>query len=552
MRYNYTVKKPTYTERSKTLNFSDKLLLYRKRAKLSQAELSKLLGVSRQSIFKWENSHSYPMLEKIPLLCRTLNVNVSDLISNNEFNEASVYAQVSEITEEIIGSNIRRLRSERGLSQDQFGEMIGVTRQTVSRWETGVISPEFLNIISIAECFSVSSIEVLCKANEEPFPPVTEPPVTAPKATEAQKAPKKLSRRTVIALISATSFAILLVTFSLLSAFLDIPFSIINGIGNIGCEHEPVTDPFIAPTCTSEGMTEGIHCKICGEILLEQTVLGKLSHAPVKQIIPSTCSTEGYSVDVCACGYESEKYEIVKKNHSHSYVTVPFTYNDEHGVDVTKNVDKCEKCNQYFTAHGRVRQKEGNGTFTDTDIEYFVLGNPYTNDIKKLTVYGSGKIPDYVDYAPPWREYLGSVSLIVIEEGITAVGKHAFHNYSTVSKIKGINVCVANTVAGLGLNAFAGLDIQNLFLGSDLQTVGSTVTDHAVNIYIPKSVTKIYTVFSARHIYFEGTYEQFQSIPVLFKNEWVTMKYMLENKLSGIPVYYKYDYSKLHHQMKNS
>ena len=93
------------------MNFNEKLLLYRKRAKLSQAELSKLLGVSRQSIFKWENSHSYPMLEKIPLLCRTLNVNVSDLISNNEYNEASVYAQVSEITEEIIGSNIRRLRS---------------------------------------------------------------------------------------------------------------------------------------------------------------------------------------------------------------------------------------------------------------------------------------------------------------------------------------------------------------------------------------------------------------------------------------------------------
>lgn len=33
---------------------------------------------------------------------------------------------------------IRRLRTERGLSQDELAEKLFVTRQAVSRWENGV------------------------------------------------------------------------------------------------------------------------------------------------------------------------------------------------------------------------------------------------------------------------------------------------------------------------------------------------------------------------------------------------------------------------------
>ena len=37
-----------------------------------------------------------------------------------------------------IGKNIRSLRQKRNISQDQLAQMLHVTRQTISNYETGV------------------------------------------------------------------------------------------------------------------------------------------------------------------------------------------------------------------------------------------------------------------------------------------------------------------------------------------------------------------------------------------------------------------------------
>ncbi len=40
--------------------------------------------------------------------------------------------------QEKIGRFIVQLRRERGMTQEQLGERLGVSQRTVSRWETGV------------------------------------------------------------------------------------------------------------------------------------------------------------------------------------------------------------------------------------------------------------------------------------------------------------------------------------------------------------------------------------------------------------------------------
>ena len=42
--------------------------------------------------------------------------------------------------------------------------------------------------------------------------------------------------------------------------------------------HTAVVDPAVKESCTSSGLTEGSHCSVCGEILVAQTVIGALGH----------------------------------------------------------------------------------------------------------------------------------------------------------------------------------------------------------------------------------------------------------------------------------
>lgn len=55
-----------------------------------------------------------------------------------------------------FGSTLKQLRLEKGLSQRTFGEMMGVSNQTVSTWETGFREPDFDTLIKIAKYFNVT------------------------------------------------------------------------------------------------------------------------------------------------------------------------------------------------------------------------------------------------------------------------------------------------------------------------------------------------------------------------------------------------------------
>jgi len=59
------------------------------------------------------------------------------------------------------GKFIAELRKEKGLTQEQFGEKIGVTNKTVSRWETGTYMPPADALLSMSEIFEVSINEIL-------------------------------------------------------------------------------------------------------------------------------------------------------------------------------------------------------------------------------------------------------------------------------------------------------------------------------------------------------------------------------------------------------
>ncbi len=56
-----------------------------------------------------------------------------------------------------IGEAIRRLRKEAGLTQEQLADKLGVSYQSVSRWELGVTYPDMELLPALTECFGVSA-----------------------------------------------------------------------------------------------------------------------------------------------------------------------------------------------------------------------------------------------------------------------------------------------------------------------------------------------------------------------------------------------------------
>ena len=62
----------------------------------------------------------------------------------------------------ILADKIIELRKKSGMTQDELAEKLGVSRQSVSKWEGAQSTPDLARILKLAEIFSVST-DVLLK-----------------------------------------------------------------------------------------------------------------------------------------------------------------------------------------------------------------------------------------------------------------------------------------------------------------------------------------------------------------------------------------------------
>ena len=64
-----------------------------------------------------------------------------------------------------IGKNIRKLRKERNLTQEELAELLNITSQAVSKWENETGMPDISQIIPLASIFGVSIDTLFGKTN---------------------------------------------------------------------------------------------------------------------------------------------------------------------------------------------------------------------------------------------------------------------------------------------------------------------------------------------------------------------------------------------------
>lgn len=95
-----------------------------------------------------------------------------------------------------IAERLQDLRKKAGYSQEQVAEQLGLSRQAVSKWESGQGKPEIDNIVKLMELYGVSADYILLGIeNSTPTP-----------ATEKKKLSKEYRRAIgCIAMIAATA-----------------------------------------------------------------------------------------------------------------------------------------------------------------------------------------------------------------------------------------------------------------------------------------------------------------------------------------------------------
>lgn len=133
-----------------------------------------------------------------------------------------------------------------------------------------------------------------------------------------------------------------------------------------------------------------------------------------------------------------------------------------------------------------------------------------------LTISGNGAMDNYDDndddgiFSMPWAEYLSDIEMVVVEEGVTTIGDHAFHGInSSEVKLPESLVSIGNyalamtelpeitipaSVTSIGDSAFFACTISEIILPDGLTYLGEGAFQSCANlktINIPASLKKI-------------------------------------------------------------
>lgn len=93
-----------------------------------------------------------------------------------------------------IGERIAQLRKKKSLSQGQLADMLGVSRQAVSKWENDQTSPDTMNLIRMADALD-TEIEYLATGKQPVYLPA---PVVVNVAEKVDKIVERVVEKPVI------------------------------------------------------------------------------------------------------------------------------------------------------------------------------------------------------------------------------------------------------------------------------------------------------------------------------------------------------------------
>ena len=294
--------------------------------------------------------------------------------------------------------------------------------------------------------------------------------------------------------------------------------------------HTEAIDAAVAPTCTETGLTEGKHCSVCNEVLVEQEVLQTIPH----NYVDGVCTRCGGTIAATDDSYfiftelEDGTYSVAWDRNTDlpAEVVIPREYNG-------KSVTQVERyafydCNgltditipESVTSIGdyvfNSCLKLKSITVSEENPVYHSDGNCLIETESKTLIAGckNSVIPDDGSVTSIGYSAFGgceSLTSIDIPDSVTSIGTAAFHQCYWLTSIT-----IPDSVTSIGEEAFRGCDgvcevengvtyvdrwgvdcdegVTNVSLRSDTIGIADKLFEHCsglASIAIPDSVTSI-------------------------------------------------------------
>lgn len=225
--------------------------------------------------------------------------------------------------------------------------------------------------------------------------------------------------------------------------------------------HTEVIDQALAPTCTEAGLTEGMHCSVCKEVLISQEEIEALGHDFDTVVVNPTCTEQGYTTFTCHCGYSYVGDYIGVLGHNYKATTCN---NDGTHIAVCEN--NKEHVMSIACDYNYVRNDNG------TKEGYCDCGHyDYTIDENALIVE-DGVLVAATDYGK-------TLTKLVILDGVKEINKGA---------LAGCNSIQSLTVPFVGRNS---TDNESAYLGYIFGAESPTEENPTHLTAIPVSLTEV-------------------------------------------------------------
>ncbi|MDO5409202.1 MAG: fibronectin type III domain-containing protein [Lachnospiraceae bacterium] len=153
-------------------------------------------------------------------------------------------------------------------------------------------------------------------------------------------------------------------------------------------EHTIVTDKAIAPTCTKEGLTEGSHCSVCGEVLKAQETIPMLEHDYVKKVVKATTKKNGSVYYECSACKNVKDKKTIYYPEKITLSKTSYTYNGEvkkPGVKVVGSDGKTISKSYYTVSYDSGRKNAGSYNVTVKFKTYYTGSVSRTFKINKAS-----------------------------------------------------------------------------------------------------------------------------------------------------------------------